>query len=256
MSGYSTVYEFVGIGEMAETTTQLLSLTLRSGIQESRRTPRHTPGVAHVTQLVLQQARDYLARVREGFVLSVRTAQMTDRQELQYLLDRVLVDWTELSAELGLVEEDATTKAATRTVDNRVGDPSRAHQLPAAEQPGTTAQLEYVRTQLMAYGMALVALGHLPGLPAAQITFPHSYTEPPSYSDILAPHSPGEILWRIEEVEEILWQVMASDPGELVSRRYGSVRRTYGFFEASAWLARREAERFGIKRRQTELSLL
>ena len=247
MSRNSAVYEFVGIGEMAETTTQLLSLALRYGIRDSGHKQNRAPGMEHVTQMVLQQARDYLARVREGFVLSVRTAEMTDRQEIQYLLDRVLVDWAQLSAELGITDDSLKHSKEHGTVGQ--GNSTTDHL-------GTDAQLEHIRAQLMAYGMAMVALGHLPRLPAEQVTFPHSYTEPPSYSDILAPDSPGEILWRIEELEEILWQVIASDPSELVNRRYGSVRRTYGFFEASAWLARREAERFGIKPRQTGLSYL
>ena len=62
------------------------------------------------------------------------------------------------------------------------------------------------------------------------------------------------MLWRIEEIEQTVWRIMSSDLQELVGRRYGPLRRTYGFFEASAWLSRKEAERFGIKKRQSKLS--
>ena len=99
--------------------------------------------------------------------------------------------------------------------------------------------------------MAAVALGTLPRMPANEITFPHSYSDPPTYADIAPPSTPGEMLVRIEELEEMVWQMMGTDLGSLVHKKYGLVRRTYGFFESSAWLARREAERFGIKRQQS-----
>jgi hypothetical protein len=49
---------------------------------------------------------------------------------------------------------------------------------------------------------------------------------------------------------------MSNNLQELVERRYGSLRRTYGFFESSAQLANREAERFGIKKPQRGLAWL
>ena len=83
----SSMYEFVGIGELAETTTHLLSLSLHQTVaSESRQSTR----LGRVEQLVLQQARSYLRLVREGFVLSVRTSQTTQSGEIRYLLDRVL----------------------------------------------------------------------------------------------------------------------------------------------------------------------
>ncbi len=178
MSKSVPVYEFVGIGEMAETTIQLLSLTLRHSTPEKGRSQSRGPGLDQVTQLVLQQARDYLARVREGFVLSVRTAQVTDRQEIQYLLDRVLIDWAQLSQELGIADDPAPT-VLPRDVGELDGSGAAGDRANEG-LPGADEQLEHVRTQLMAYGMATVALGHLPRLPAEQITFPHSYSEPPT----------------------------------------------------------------------------
>ena len=95
----------------------------------------------------------------------------------------------------------------------------------------------------------MVALGALPRLPAKQITFPHSYSKPPTYSDIPVPNTPGELLHRIEEMEQMVWRLMSDDLRGLVQRRYGPLRRTYGFFEASAWLTRKETARFGVKSR-------
>ncbi|OUC08400.1 hypothetical protein RY27_09225 [Litorilinea aerophila] len=104
--------------------------------------------------------------------------------------------------------------------------------------------------------MAAVAMGYLPRLPAQQITFPHSYSDPPTYADIPVPSTPGEMLWRIEELEQMLWRLMSADMQELVQRQYGPLRRTYGFFEASAWLSQQEAERFGIKPQRRHVALL
>jgi hypothetical protein len=233
------VFEFVGIGELAETLTQYLSLSLQyTSDHVGPQQPGGATGLEKMQQLILQQAKDHLTKVREGFVLSVRTAQVTDRSEIRYLLDRVLLDWEQFSRELGL-EDEANTGDA-----------------PADQASGSDFDhpaIEHVRHQLLAYSMAAVALGHLPRLPSSQITFPRSYSDPPTYSDISAPDSPGEMLVRIEEIEQMLWQIMVNDLGELVKHRYGPLRRTYGFFEASAWLARKEAERFGIKKRETKI---
>lgn len=233
------IFEFVGIGELAETLTQFLSLSLLHGADDTGSPPRrNATGLEKMQQLILQQAKEHLAKVREGFVLSVRTPQVTDRSEIRYLLDRVLLDWDQLSRELGL--EDASPAEDEPQAQPSDGD---------FDHPA----IERVRHQLFAYSMAAVALGHLPRLPSSQITFPHSYSDPPTYSDIPAPDSPGEMLVRIEEIEQMLWQIMVNDLGALVKHRYGPLRRTYGFFEASAWLARKEAERFGIKKRESKI---
>src|SRR6202008_909631 len=105
------------------------------------------------------------------------------------------------------------------------------------DQHSQLPKLEQVREQLLAFGMAAIAFGQLPRLPAEQITFPYSYSDPPTYSDISAPDSPGETLVRIEELEQMLWQIMASDLQELLKYHYGALRRTYGFFEVSAFMA-------------------
>jgi hypothetical protein len=235
MNEVAGVYKFASVGELAETVTQWLALGLHYGSelgQSSRR--RNKSGIEKIEQLILQQARDYLAEVREGFVISLRTAQLTDKGELRFLLDRVLIDWRAFSRELGLEQSEEMTGEAS-------------------EQ---TTQLEKVRQQLLAFGMATVALGQLPKLPAEQVTFPYSYNDPPTYSDIPTPATPGAMLSRIEELEQMVWQFMSGDLQRLLNRRYGALRRTYGFFEVSAHLARRDTERFGIKRPSPPLALL
>lgn len=154
-------------------------------------------------------------------MLSVRAGQVSDRSEMRYLLDRVLFDWDALSRELGLALESENEREFQQS-------------------------LERVRGQLLAFGMALVALAALPRLPSEVVTFPHSYNRPPTYADIPTPVTPGEILTRIEEMEGMIWQFAAGRWGELVRRRYGPLRRTYGFFESSAHLAGEQARRFGL----------
>lgn len=232
------VYKFASVGELAETVKQLLALGLQykaslggapSKVQKS--------GLEQIEQLILQQARDYLAEVREGFVLSVRTTQVSKRTELRFLLDRVLLDWGALCQELGLADEPA--------------DHAKRQ---AASTP--TAAPERVRHQLLAFGMAATALGQLPRLPAEQVTFPYSYNDPPTYGDIPAPDTAGEMLVRIEELEQVVWRLMGGDYQELLTRRYGALRRTYGFFEVSAHLAHHQAKRFGLKGKSPKLTLL
>lgn len=223
MHDETSLHEFARIGEVAETTTQLLALGLQYHTTFAGRPRAAARKVDPVEQYVLQQARDLMAQVREGFVLSVRSTQAPSKAELRFLIERVLHDWSALSQELGL-------------------------------QPGQAAQaserqrLERLRHQLLAFGMAATALGSLPRTPAEDVTFPYSFGKPPTYCDIPAPATPAAMLQRIEELETMLWKLMASDLQELVNHSYGPLRRTYGFFEVSARLANQEARRFGIKR--------
>jgi len=229
MHDSASLHEFARIGEVAETTTQLLALGLQHHTTFAGR-PRDTARkVDPVEQFVLQQARDLMAQVREGFVLSVRSAQTPNKAELRFLLERVLHDWRRLSEELGLQGGQPDPSASTG-------------------QPNEGQQLERLRHQLLAFGMAATALGTLPRTPTEEVTFPYSFGKPPTYCDIPAPATPAAMLQRIEELETMLWKLMASDLQELVNHAYGPLRRTYGFFEVSARLANQEASRFGIKR--------
>lgn len=157
-------------------------------------------------------------------MLSVRQSDVPTRGELRYLLERVLLDWSSFSQELGL--EEAHT---------------------SADELSSAETLRLVRRQLLAFGMAATALGALPRTPSEEVTFPYSYGKPPTYCDIPAPSSPAEMLHRLEEVESMLWKLMSMEWQELVNHYYGPLRRTYGFFEANARLAQQEAERFGVK---------
>jgi hypothetical protein len=236
------LYDFVGFGELAETTTQLLSLNLHQSAQSSDT----RSDIGEVGKMVLQQAGDYLQKVREGFILSVRAGQVGNQAEMRFLLERVISDWSKLSRELGLAEENDP-----RDVDHTTT--RSGAEISAAEMP---SEVERVRHQLLAFGMAVVALGQLPRLPSKQVTFPHSYGNPPTYSDIPVPSTPGEMLWRIEELEQMVRRLMSDDLNALVQRRYGSLRRTYGFFEASAWLSHKESQRFGVKKRNTSFLVI
>ena len=210
------VTDFVAIGEVADATKKWLAMHLQTDMTPSQRPMARD----RVALTILRQARDYLADVREGFVLSVRTGQVTDKSEIRYLLDRVLLDWDALSRELGLA-------------------------LAGEDEEALAQELELVRGQLLAFGMAIVALAALPRLPSEAVTFPHSYNRPPTYADIPAPVTPAEVLSRIEEMEGMLWQFAKGQWRDLVRRRYGPLRRTYGFFESSALLAGEQARRFG-----------
>lgn len=230
MHDQASLHEFARIGEVAETTTQLLSLGMQYQTTFAGRPSGGVRKVDPVEQYVLGQARELMAQVREGFVLSARTAHAADKEELRYLIGRVLHDWRSLSRELGL----------------ETGEQAEQHNEAAGGEAGGM-RLEQLRHQLLAFGMAATALGSLPRTPAEEITFPYSFGKPPTYCDIPAPSTPAAMLQRIEELETMLWKLMATDLQELVNHAYGPLRRTYGFFEVSARLAVREARRFGIR---------
>lgn len=234
MSEDGSLYEFVHISEVAVTTRDLMSLNLKHRTQlggQSRGASARSD--QRVEQLVLQQARDFVGRAREGFVLSVRQADVPTKGELRFLLERVLLDWAALREELGVEQGDAS-----------------------ADEMSSTETVRRVRQQLLAFGVAATALGALPRTPTAEVTFPYSYGQPPTYGDIPAPSTPAEMLHRLEEVEAMLWKLMSMEWQTLLNHHYGALRRTYGFFEANARLAQQEAERFGVKPAKPGLQLL
>ncbi len=257
MDEASGVYKFVSVGELSETVTQLLGLGLqyRTTVGGAA-TPQPKTGLERIEQLILQQARDYLAEVREGFALSVRTTQVSKRSELRFLLDQVLVNWghdwgsvwDELDFADGPVAESATVACQSPT--------SSASPVPSSSPTNDAISPERIRHQLLAFGMAAVALGYLPRLPADHITFPHSFSKPATYADIPTPDTPAELLSRIDELEKMTQHLMSGNLQQLLNRRYGALRRTYGFFETSAHLARKETERFGLGPKRREISLL
>jgi hypothetical protein len=149
-------------------------------------------------QYLLSDTLEHIGDVREGFVLSQRASPRIQTSELRRLVQHVLLDWGWLEA-LGL-----STAAG--------------------------GQVELIGVQLIAYRHALVAMGLLPHLPAQVITFPQPY---PTYSDVPVPAMPSQTLERIEEIEGVLYQAGRVPLDEL---DFDAVRRTYAFFEASAWL--------------------
>jgi hypothetical protein len=93
-------------------------------------------------------------------------------------------------------------------------------------------QVEQVGPQLVAYNHAQVALAVLPRLPAEAVTFPQRR---PTYRDVNVPVEPGDLLDRIEEIEQMIYRV---EIDSLSNLDYNSFRRTYAYFEASSWLVK------------------
>jgi hypothetical protein len=146
----------------------------------------------------LSNTLQHLGDVREGFILSQRTSSHISTGELRALIQHVLMDWDWLQT------------------------------LNLAFTPAE--QVESLNQQLVVYNHALVALAALPHLPAHAITFPQ---ERPTYADVTAPGLPSEMLARIEEIERVIYQTEAMPTK---TPAYDPFRRTYAFFEASAWL--------------------
>jgi hypothetical protein len=152
----------------------------------------------------LADTLQHLGEVREGFVLSQRTSPHISLSELRLLVEHILLDWDWLQG------------------------------LNLALTPAN--QVEIVGQQLVAYNHALVALGIVPHLPAEAITFPQ---KSPTYADLTAPTVPIELLARIDEIERVIYQAEVQSTKQPA---YGSLRRTYAFFEASSWLVNRYLE--------------
>ncbi|HID63560.1 MAG TPA: hypothetical protein EYP49_12600 [Anaerolineae bacterium] len=141
----------------------------------------------------------HLGDAREGFALCLRTTSVSNPEELRYLVHRILFDWSWLES-LGLADK-------------------------------TGGEIEPVGPQLLVFAHTYVTLGFLPHLPPYQVTYPQGR---PTYADIPVPHTPGEVLLRIEELEQVVSEASILPMGELEP---DSLRRTYGFFEAGALLA-------------------
>jgi hypothetical protein len=168
--------------------------TLATVIQEQRQAGRQ---LSHRPGL-LAETLQHLENVREGFILSQRTSSSISMAELRALMQHVLLDWAWLQ----------TLNLAFSPAD----------------------EIETPHPQLLYFNHALVALAALPHLPAQAVTFPQKR---PTYADVTAPGLPGELLARIEEIEQVIYQTEAM-PDKAPA--YDPFRRTYAFFEASTWL--------------------
>ncbi len=193
--------QFMEVKEVADTTREALARAIVQELLHQAR-KRNLKG--------WREALDYLAEVREGFVLSVRSERVRDPRELMYLVNRLLMDWDwlrDLGIEMALPEE-----------------------------------IERVGRQLVAFTMAAVAFAFAPQLPPEAVTFPlRDFFPQPTYSDIPVPRTPAELWERIEEVERVVYAAGVQPLASLPTPR---LRRTYAFFEANAWIAEQQVARF------------
>lgn len=174
---------------------KLTRQTLAARLQESKR-PDWLLSGSRSGQL--SDALEHIENVREGFILSQRTAPQVSMSELRALVRHILMDW-----------QWVQDMNMTLTPGQRV---------------------EMLDQQLVVYNHALVALAVVPRLPPEAITFPQPR---PSYGDVSVPELPGEMLTRIEEMERVIYQ---AEVGPVRTSAYAPLRRTYAFFEASSWL--------------------
>lgn len=148
----------------------------------------------------------HIEHMREGFKITLRTSAFHSLSELHDLIRDTLPDWSWLREyEIELLPD---------------------------------TEIHYPRQQTLAFAHSYVTLAVLPRLPAQAITYPG---EPHSYADIPVPRTPGEILARIDELERVLWEAIALPERQAAP---GPLRRTYGFFETSAWLVFHHLDRF------------
>ncbi len=164
----------------------------------------------------LSRAVDHLGQAQEGFHLTLRATSIRHPQELRQLVERLLFgqDWP--------------------------ASPARG---PWHEALDLVAQEDHAiarpRLQVFIFVHSLIALAVLPRLPvpvgagASGQGAVAGRASASSYADLSFPRSPAEVQSRLEEVEGIVWRVMASPRGRVGA---DPLRRTYGFFEASRWL--------------------
>lgn len=153
-----------------------------------------------LTQGHLFNSLEHIGQVREGFMLSQQCHPLASLTTLRDMVRDMVTDWSWLE-QFNL-------------------------SLSPADKPNTLGP------QLIVYNHALIALGILPTLPAEAVTFPQKKR---TYSDVNVPDDPESLLKRIEEIEHTLYQAEIRPVHTLA---YAPLRRTYGFFEASRWLAK------------------
>ena len=202
---FQSLLDFWQLGDVARETRDGLALRMVA------------PSMNLPTQVkqAFSDARAQLGEVREGFVISLRTADTTHPTELRKLVMAVLLDWDQAEAMFGFEVQPAD-------------------------------HVETPKLQLLAFAHCYTTFGFMPALPADAITFPQNRR---SYADIHAPRTPGEVLERIEEMERVMTDAEL-EPLEQIER--SRLRRTYGFFETSAWLVSHHAGKFRGKPKSEE----
>jgi hypothetical protein len=191
--------EFLNLENARQTlrTLTVIALEANRTLYDGLKRPNSGPTLEQ--SAVLNRILEHLTQIREGFILALRTPDHALASELRDMI-QYLVDWTWLN-ELGLRWQ-------------------------------TDEPLARLGGQTILYQHAIVALGMLPRLPTSAVTYPHA-AQRGAYADIPIPSTPGEMLTRIQELEDTIWAA-ASEPVGALSK--GAVRRTYGFFEATTWL--------------------
>ena len=211
--------EYNRLGTIAQNTIKILTQFIAHWYARRDRPAQKTVQQDESAKLTLPGARadwsaaalgatlEHLADIREGFQLQVRASDIPTLAELQYLVERALVDWRWLEDFNWRVEQ--------------------------------TAVIEIPRSQMMAFAHAYISLALLPRMPKTQITFPQSRA---SYADIPVPASGAQLLIRLEELEGVIYRVLG---GAIAQVEPEPLRRTYGFFESSAWLIASHQRKFG-----------
>ncbi len=183
----------------------------------------------------LEDARQTLRRLTIAALEAIRTLHdglhqpdTTPPLERRAALNRVLEDLvkTREGFMLALRMSDVTLASELRDLLGYLTDWSWLNEL--GLRWVTDEPLERLSGQVILYQHALIALGMLPRLPNHAVTYPHG-----AYRDIPVPSTPGQTLSRLEELEHTIWAA-ATEPVRTLPR--DSVRRTYGFFEATTWL--------------------
>ncbi len=150
------------------------------------------------------EALDHVESVLEGLTLLLRTSQL-EPEELRALVRRA-----------GIVPPPGAGSP-----DAIAADHEAAHVRPALRAiDGRT---------MLAAGHARVVFSLIPRLPAEAVAWPRRH---PTYADIPAPRSEGELMLRAEELVRVVWRLAAGD-----ERRDEPLRRTLAFYDAGSRLS-------------------
>jgi len=163
-------------------------------------------------ELLATETLAHVEDIEEGFRVWLR-AGAVELAELRTLVARA-----------GVRADDALTSA-----ERRAALIETMHEIAV-----TTGQPEIVPAParyLAALQHARLVFAMLPRTPAEEVHYPAGRR---TYADISPPRRPAELADRIEELERSLWSVATRHPPRLTDSSY---RRTYGFFDAAAWIS-------------------
>ena len=164
------------------------------------------------TELLATETLPHVEDIEEGFRVWLR-AGTAELAELRALLARA-----------GVHGDGAGNRA-----ERRAALIETMHEIAAAS--GQHEIVPAPARYLAALQHARLVFAMLPTTPAQEIHFPAGRR---TYADILPPRRPAELAERIEELERSLWAVATRRTPRLSDSSY---RRTYGFFDAAAWIS-------------------